>query len=182
MDKGSSSVTPIRSLEKEKGKMKIFKTITLGVHKSAKAYREALSNDGFPISEWASNALNKIRVSQSKIYLDLVAPSVEELGFREFPRLNQIYAMGKKFGFELCPPEVGPALCLARPDQPYRGWLWIAMKPIFRSADHHFRFRFFRVGHPGYGEWSLDGHGYVRDFWKFGACFVFVKPRSKPKK
>jgi len=108
---------------------KIWKTITLGIYKSVKAYRKALIKAGFGISHRVSGILNKIRVSQSRVQLDLVNLSIAELGFNEITRRDKIYVRAKKRGLELCPAEVGLALRLACPDQSSGEWL-VAMKPI----------------------------------------------------
>ncbi|MFH1129199.1 MAG: hypothetical protein V1686_00470, partial [Patescibacteria group bacterium] len=118
---------------KAKPAFPIFKTVTLGVHKSVEAYRKALSEAGFRIGDWASDILNKIKVSQNQVQLDLVKVTVKDLGFVEATSLKQIYAKAKKLGLNLCPNEVGPALRLAYPDQPNGERIRIAMEPISDS-------------------------------------------------
>ncbi|HRY76966.1 MAG TPA: hypothetical protein P5524_02290 [Candidatus Paceibacterota bacterium] len=153
----------------------IFKTITLGVYQSVSAYREALEKAGFRIGAWASDVLNGIQVSQSQVQLDLVALSVADLGFKEAVQPDQIYARAKELGLELCPPEVGPALRLAYPDQPQGEWLGIAMELIF---DRHDDPGVFNVGYDG-DRWLSGDYGHCAFLWLFGCRFVFVLPRKQ---
>ncbi|MDP2855953.1 MAG: hypothetical protein Q8N90_02395 [bacterium] len=153
----------------------IFKTITLGVCKSIKDYREALIKANFRIGDWASDILNKIRVSQFQVQLDLVVRTVADLGFKEAARLDRIYAKAKELGLELCPPEVGPALRLAYPDQPHDEWLRIAMDPISDSGGP---LRIFGVVHGDDGQWLDSGSGNPGGLWDSDDQFLFVLPRK----
>ena len=165
----------MKMVNKTKPAFPIFKTITLGIHKSVKAYREALTNAGFRIGDWASDILKKVQVSQSEIQLDLVILSVAELGFKEATRLDRIYAKAKELGLELCSPEVGPALRLAYPDQPYGEWLRIAMEPLAGSDDS---LRVFKVVYGHDGRWLHSRYGLPDDLWLPGSRWVFVLPRK----
>lgn len=162
-------------VKKEKPAFPIFKTITLGIHKSVKAYREVLTNAGFRIGDWASDILKKVQVSQSEIQLDLVILSVAELGFKEATRLDRIYARGKELGLELCPSEAGPALRLAYPDQPYGEWLRIAMEPVTGSDGG---LGVFRVGCGVGGRWLDSCCGSSVGLWGPVNLWVFVLPRK----
>jgi hypothetical protein len=153
----------------------IFKTITLGVCKSVKAYCEALTKAGLRIGGWASDILKQIQASQSQVQLDLVALSVAELGFKDAVSLDQIYARAKEFGLELCPPEVGPALYLVYAKQPYGEYLRIAMEPITAPAG---ALRLFEVNHDGADQWLGANCGNPGNLWNLGDRFVFVLPRK----
>lgn len=155
----------------------IFKTITLGVYGSARAYREALDKAGFEVFKWASDILKKIQVSQSQVQLDLVVLSVAELGFKKAVQLDQIYARAKELGLELCSPEVGPALRLAHPDQSNGEWFNIAMEPISDSGGDLGIFKV--VCHDG-GLWLCSYCGNPADCLHYSADrFVFVLPRKQ---
>ena len=160
-------------------KLPIFKTITLGVYGSVKAYREALTKAGFQIGAWANDILNKTQVSQSQVQLDLVVLSVAELRFSKAVRYDAICAKAKDFGFELCPPEMGLALRLAYPDQPYGEWLRIAMNPIVYPVYPGSVPQLFVVGHGNDGRILLKDFGNTGTLWPLGCRFVFVRPHKQ---
>ncbi len=153
----------------------IWKTITIGLHKNAESYRKALKSCGFKISDWVNDILKKIVVSSVETILDLVILTVAELGFNNGATLQQIYDRAKELGLELCPAEVGLALCLAYLDQPYGEWLQIAMEPI---TDSDGGVGVFHVAHDDDEQWlgmcwsSSDGVWNPDDQW------VFVGPRK----
>jgi len=153
----------------------VFKTVTLGVHDSVKAYRKALNEAGFRISDWASDILNKIKLSQNQVQLDLIRISGADLGFKEAVRYDQICAKAKELGLELCPAEVGPALRLAYPDQPYGDWLRIAMESISDSGGYLWIFGVFRGD---VDRWLGAGYGGPDGLWGPGDVWVFVLPRK----
>lgn len=152
----------------------IWKTITLGI-KSPSEYRKALKANGYRIGDYADQILDKVKVSEPVIQLDLVVKTVAELGFKNGAARQQIYDQAIKIGLELCPAEVGPALRLQYPDQPYGEWLRIAMEPI---ADSVGDLEVFGVGRDGGGRWLLGFCGRPGFFWLAGDRWVFVAPRK----
>jgi len=152
----------------------IFKTIILGLYESGKAYRQALFNAGFCIRDCASNILDKIQVSQTRVQLDLVILSVAELGFKE-ARYDAICAKAKELGLQLCPAEVGPTLRLTYSDQPYGEWLWIAMDPL---PDSDGGLVAFGVAHGSDGRGLAGDDGVSAYVWGPDGRFVFVLPRK----
>ena len=165
----------MKMVKKAKPAFPIFKTITLGVYESVKAYREALTKAGFRIGDWATDILNKIQVSQSQVQLDLVMRSVAELGFEEAARYDAIYAKAKELGLQLCPAEVGPALRLTYSDQPCGEWLWIAMDPL---PDSYGGLVVFGVAHARDGRVLAGDDGVSAYAWGPDGQFVFVLPRK----
>lgn len=153
----------------------VFKTITLGVYESGKAYSRALARAGFTIGDWASNILDKIQVSQSRVQLDLVVRSVAELGFDKATRYDAICAKAKELGLQLCPAEVGPTLRLTYSDQPYREWFWIAMEPILDSDG---ALRVFEVRHVSSARCLYGYCGTPDCLWDPDDRFIFVLPRK----
>lgn len=159
----------------------IFKTITLGVYESGKAYRRALAKAGFTIDDCANDILDKIQVSQTKVQLDLVILSVAELGFKEAARYDAIYgydaiyAKAKELGLQLCPAEVGPTLRLTYSDQLRGEWLWIAMDPL---PDSDGGLVVFGVAHSSDGRGLRGDDGVSAYLWGPDGRFVFVLPRK----
>ncbi len=77
-------------------KFQIWKTIKVGPGIS-EGFRRVLSEAGRA-------------VIPKETEFDLVKVAATGLGFREGAPRDQIYARGKEFGLELCPPEVGEQL------------------------------------------------------------------------
>ncbi len=161
--------------ERAMSKYVIFKTIILGVYKTTKAYREALTNAGFRNDGWVDDMLDNVQVSSSKIQLDLVSLSVANLGFKGSTRLDKIFARAKELGLELCSSEVGPALRLACPGQPYEEPLWIAMEPI---SDSEGGLRIFVVDYVRFDRWLGSRYGNPDLLRSLDSRFVFVLPRK----
>ena len=153
----------------------IWKTITLGAYQSLSEYRKALKAYGYRIGDYADQILNKVKVNETEVQIDLVIMTVAELGFKNGAACQQIYDRAIELGLELCPAEVGPALRLAYQDQPYRKGLLIAMKPIAASDGY---LGVFGVGHDN-DEWWLYSHYDFPDlFWYADHRWVFVAPRK----
>ena len=133
-----------------------WKTIRLGVHKTADEYRKAMKSAknkvGDGVGELLGNA--KFTCATEETDVDLVVLSGAELDFKESAEYSDICARALELGLELCPAEVGPALRLAYKDQPRGEWLIIAMKAITDSAmnaitDSDGDLVTFNVGHVG---------------------------------
>ena len=153
----------------------VWKTITLGLQKSAEDYKKSLESNGFQISGYACQILKKILVSQTEIMLDLVILTVAELGFKRGTTFQQICSRAKELGLELCPAEVGPALRLAYSDQPCGEWLRITMEPIPDSGGRSDVFSVDRDGGERWLDTDWFGSGGV---WAPGTRVVFVLPRK----
>ena len=153
----------------------IWKTITLGINKSPGEYRKALKASGYRIGDYADQILNKVKVSETEVQIDLVVKTVAELGFKNGATRKQIYDSAIELGLELCPAEVGPALRLQYPGQPYGEWLRIAMEPITDSGGHLEVFGVY-LGHAL--RWLRSIYGYPDSFWFAYGRWVFVAPRK----
>lgn len=109
----------------------IWKTVTVGVHKTAKAYRKALKKAGCDIYKLGNEILDLIPYSQQEIEMDVVLLSISnELGFKNGAGFNDSYLCVKWLGFNLCPAELGPALRLAYDDPPPHEDLYIGMEAV----------------------------------------------------
>jgi len=154
---------------------KTWKTIRLGLYKTADAYRKAMTDAGMNVFSWTQRILWHVATATEETDADLVVLSVAELGFKEGATYSGICARALELGLELCPAEVGPALRLAYKDQPLGEWLIIAMEAITDSADG--RLLVFRVRHGNRGRlWWLGANpGHPHYFWTFEDRFVFVR-------
>ena len=156
--------------------LKVWKTIKLGTGlKTADDFRRALKDDGFNISDWASDILGKpaFKAADEDTEVDLVKVTVAELGFKNGARHNQIYERAKELGLGLCPPEVGPQLRLQYQDQPNGEWILVAMEPIVDSDGDPY---VFRVARHGSGLWLDSDWGSPGSFWDPGPRWVFCRP------
>ena len=156
----------------------IWKTVKLGTGlKIADDFRKALKDNGFSVSNWANDILEKpaFTVATEGTEVDLVKVTVAELGFKKGARRDQIYDRAKEFGLELCPPEVGPQLRLQYQDQPNGEWVFIGMEPI---TDSDGDLNVFHVKRNGSGLWLHGAWGYPDYVWSPGRQWVFRLPRK----
>lgn len=107
-------------------------TLTLGIHQSADAYRQALKEGGFKIGNWGHDILCRpdFTCALKETMIHPVVRSVGELGLKGSATLKEIYDRAKERGHGLCSAETGPTLRLACPRQAMGEWLFVAMEPI----------------------------------------------------
>ena len=134
--------------------------------KSVAELERTLKQNKIQVSEYAESMMRKPEfvTLKSREVIDLVHLKVSDLGFTDSPTTDQIYEAAKRFGLELCPPEVGPELRLKYKDQ-LGGWKYVAMKQITDSVGNPDVFELFRGedrawlhdrwAGPAY-RWSLD--------------------------
>lgn len=156
----------------------VWKTITLGTGlKNANDFRRDLTAGGFRIGNWSNDILGKpaFKVASKLTEVDLVNPSVAELGFKDGATFKDACEQAISLGLELCPNEVGPQLRRQYKDQPKGEWLRIAMEPITDSGGFLF---VFVVVHDDGGLW-LDGNdGDPGGFLDGDDRLGFVRPRK----
>ena len=165
-----------RFLRKENpwtSKFSVRWTVTLGIHKTPKAYEQALESAGFKIGDWARDILKKVKCSKEQIEVNLASATVAELGFQKGASTADLYSAILAQGGQLCPAEVGPALRLFLKDQPKNEWLWIAMEAISVSCGD---LGVFSVDHRDAGLWLDSGSGPPVNRWGPGHRVVFVVP------
>jgi hypothetical protein len=157
-------------------KFDTWKTVELGTGtKTAAEFRNSLENSGMKINDGASQMLDSayFTVSEKAKSVNLVNPTVEELGLSTGASRKDIIAKAISLGLELCPPEVGPQLRLQYKDQGYDNLLFIAMEPIMVKPGLSFVFAVVAGG--GYALDAVSGHP---DSSYLGISrFVFVLPK-----
>lgn len=116
----------------------ILMTVKLGTGlKSADDFRQAMKNAGMKIDGYANYMLNNrfaFRVADQPTELNIVAPTVAELGFKNSARYADICQRGLELGYGLCPRELGPQVCLQR-NQPEGEALHMTMEAIIYADD-----------------------------------------------
>jgi hypothetical protein len=159
----------------------IWKTIKLGTHKNADAFRKAIKNSGMKIGDWGNDILGKPAFNVSSVETDIILTrkTVAEIGFTGGATLRDIYAKavgqitvidGEEYEVILCPNEVGPQLRLQYTDQPKGEWLRIAMEAITDSGGSRI---LFYVEHDSGDLWLNGDFGYASYFWSGSYVFVF---------
>jgi hypothetical protein len=112
-----------RSFLRRATKLSVLKTIKLGACKTSEEYRKALEEAAYRVGDWGNDILGKTACAQEETEVDLVAPSVKELGFNDGAYYKEICTKALELGLELCAAEVGPALRLVYKDQSRGEWL-----------------------------------------------------------
>ena len=105
-------------------------SLTISNKTHAELIREALSNQGWHIGNYADTLLEKVTIEVSDITANLVGVRVWELGFNQGATFIDNCRQALKFGLELCPAKLVPHLCLRYKPQVNSEWLTIMMRPI----------------------------------------------------
>ncbi len=157
----------------------VWKSLTLGLYKSADEYRRAIQREPkyIEVSKSAQSMLNAVEFAWSPdlIDVDLVTIRVIDLGFPEGGHFDAICDRAAVRGLRMCRPEVGPALRIALLDQPEGDTLYVAMNPIdvapfsyvFGVESDNFRLSLFGF--------SIPQSRQINDW---NARFVFERPRG----
>jgi len=147
--------------------------VTLGLHKTPKAYEQALESSDFKISNFALDILKKVTCSKEQTKIYLTSATVAELGFTGGCSTRELHTAIVSQGGQLCPSEVGPALRLALNDQQKNEWLWLAMEAV---SDSDGDFLVFSIEHDGGDLWLSTAYGHPDDHWDPDSRVVFVLP------
>lgn len=156
----------------------VWKTIQLGTGlKNADDFRRDFTAGGLHIGDWGNDILGKsaFKVASKLTEVDLVNPSIAELGFKDGATFKDAYERAISLGLEICPNEVGPQLRRQYKDQPKGECLRIAMEAI---ADSLGGLGVFLVEHGDGGLWLLGYSGYPGSFLSGRDRLVFVRPRK----
>lgn len=146
--------------------------LTLG--KSADYYRKEFKKKDIYVSSWADNLLDKM--STKKTSVDLIKLKVSDLGVTKPAKWADLLAKAQAQGYDLCPPEVGPALRLSDTEQEKGTWYYIGMESI---ADSDGCPRVFYVGRLGDGgSWLRTRWVYPGSEWGLGGEVVFRLRKS----
>ncbi len=166
----------IVSKEAAANKFKIWKTIHLGMgFKNADGFRQLMKSRKMLISDRANDILGKsaFKVAAEKTRVNLVIPSVGDLGFKDGGKLKDIYACAQDWKLGLCPSEVGPQLRLCYSNQPKGEWLYVGMNPI---ANMFGDLEIFSVGRGSGGFWLDCSYGVSENIWEAHCRFVLTIP------
>ncbi len=130
LDANDSSERPRALLTSDS--LPVWKTIKLGAITTKMALWDALETVHCDVGTQAEEMLVRpeFKISKTKLSVDLVYLSVDQLGIRTQASLADIYSQVKKLGLVLAAAEVGPQLRLYYFEQPLGEFLNIGMEPI----------------------------------------------------
>ena len=119
--------------------------------------------------------LKEIKPLDNPEKLQVISFSVADLGFKEEPKLQEIYNRAKKFNLELCPLQAVPELCLdsnfSSSNLDESGFM-IAMNPILLDGDREGRTLGVRSNYNGTTMISSPSRS-LEDVWRLKAKFIF---------
>ena len=125
-----------------------FAKVRVGTIQSGTGLRAKLQAVGCGISSPAAEEMiDKITFCDTEQSLDLVVFLAEEyLDYYpdNIPTMDGIIRIARKQGLYLCPPEVGPQLCVQYINMPINGSYLIGMQPILAGASDPFVFKVYR--------------------------------------
>jgi hypothetical protein len=157
----------------------IWKTLRCGKDgpRNSNDLREVMDSLKIKIDERADLMLDKIKPSAliREREIRLVKLNNIQLGLGKIARRDIIYKQIKRFGLELCPPEVGPLLRIQYTDQPNGEWLLIGMNSICCSPRDP---RIFDVGRGDSGLWLISYDGAGGRTWGTSYQWIFVRPHD----
>lgn len=168
-DKSAEAILPNRFPD--------WKTVTIGGYQNAEQYKRTASQTGCHIGDWASDILESPNfiVTQEKEQIVLAIVTVAELGLTKGGSYHNICTNASKFGMQLCPAEIGPALRLAYKEQPDGEAVAVAMKAVqTRSGGLYI----FTLGRNGENLWLRGSFGHRNFFWYPDQKFVFARLSS----
>jgi hypothetical protein len=153
----------------------LWKTISLGTYTSSTAMFDALDGASVHIGDIADEVLHRpaFTLSKMKTHVQLVVLSASDLGLGSRDSLASLYARARRFGYELCPPEVAVQLRLQYRDQPVGEFLDIAMEPI---ATYEGELAGLSLANGGAGLMIVGQLVSLETSPASGTRFVFVRP------
>jgi hypothetical protein len=157
---------------------KVFrKTIELST-KTSEEYTKELTDQGYKISAYAGDMLNKLEPLQTNTEINLVSFAFTDLGFLNYPTVQQIHDKARELGLSLCEPHAGPEMRLQFADQKNGTYFYCAMEPISDRYDYP---RLWEVGRRDDGGALLfDSNGKPEDIYRGVYTFVFAFSKKSP--
>lgn len=151
-----------------------FATIEVGTYKSVADLRQALTEDGSRIGDWASNLMGRpeFTLLTEPAKLDLYTASNAELGYPNGCTVAQSFEALEKIGAVKLPHEAGAQYRLQYKDQPLGEWRLMYMDPI---ADSDGCLEVFGVEHIDGGLWLDGDYADPEDFCNGDGVWVFAR-------
>jgi hypothetical protein len=161
-------------------KFKVLATVRLGTPgiKDADGFRRALMAKGILgcDSVYENDVLDDspFTIAATPTELDLVAPTVAELGFSNVPDLRDIYKRAAEYRLLFCPFEAGPRFRLQYLQQPMDERLIMVFQPIPGLSN----FPLFDVGRDESGLYLRGYYRYPGNRHNLNDRFIFSQGRK----
>ncbi|MBU1202521.1 hypothetical protein KKH39_00525 [Patescibacteria group bacterium] len=99
--------------------------------KTSRDFYQAFAEKGMKVDRVGGAMLDQtdIEILDQPMEVNVVAPTVAELGFKDGARYPDICQRGLELGYGLCPFELGPQLRLQHYGH-WNEWLYLAMEPV----------------------------------------------------
>ncbi len=109
----------------------VFKTIKVGVNKSADQFRQIFVKSKIKTADLADRMLDCISYTQKETELDLVYFSTYDIipGDMSNPKVRNVYDVALALGLKKCPADVGPQLRVDYQEKAGQGSTIIGMEP-----------------------------------------------------
>ena len=154
-------------------------TVTLGTGPSdVDSFRSALRAARCSIGEEADKMLEQIVVEREMSEVDLVTPTVADLGYKHGADLKDIIAKAQQAGLRLCAQEVAPQVCLQCKKLLRNEHLRVAMAPVVVTSGGK-RPLIHSVLRIQGKVWLGADPGFELSHYGAMCHFVFIKPRKK---
>lgn len=154
-------------------------TVTLGTGPSdAEGFRNALKSARCSVGEEANKMLDQIATEREIVEVDLVAPTVGELGYKHGADLKDIMAKALESGLLLCGQEVAPQVCLQCRKLLRNEHLRVAMPAVIVNSSGK-RPLIHSVLRIQGKVWLGADPGMETSHYGATCHFVFIKPRKK---
>jgi len=145
---------------------KLWKRLERRPYATGADYLDALSREGFRVSDWIDDVVRKpgFRVNDVTWPLPLVRVRLDQLGFSAPTTLEEVYRVMIGRGYENPPPEAALALRFVYPEQPVGEWLRVAT-PMNAMVDRDGVPHLPKLGH-------ALGKYFLETYWSYpGAVF-----------
>lgn len=153
----------------------IWKVVKLGIGlKTADDFRRAFKTALCMIGVSANDIIGRAAfiVSKLKKEVNTVIVSPADLGFKYNTSRSNIYKRAIELGLKLCPPELGPQLCLQTKNHPHGEYFNVAMLPI---DDENKSPRAFGVERDGKRFILHGNNGNPETAWTITSKWVFIR-------
>lgn len=157
-------------------------TVKLGTFSNVLSLKKELRQQGVVIDTWADDILGPAFPLSVIGEVDLVSPTVAQLGFGGSPttgvRYRELCSRAVSVGLQKCPAEVGPQVMRQHSEQiKANDTFRVAMEPILGSSGTWFGFYLQRCSRgpflsTNYGDHYKGSYGFG-----LGDEIIFIKPR-----
>ena len=152
-----------------------WKTVMLGLRKTAEAYAASFASKKYEAGTWATQIMAKIRYAQKPRAVELFLVLDSDLGLTNGYVIADVFKAARTKGYKKCPPEVGPALRDQYDDQPVGEYVYVLMEPVLDSDSN---LRGFDVYRSSDGTYLLSSDANPERQFRLGTRWVVWRPAA----